>query len=49
MSNVNEIVAFYFRVHPSVSYETIAATLKYIYNFTDEEIKRGYEFFQKTS
>ena len=48
MSHTNEIIAFYFKAHPSISYETIAATLKLIYDLTDEEIKEGYKMFKET-
>jgi len=48
MFYTNEIIAFYFKAHPSISYETIAATLKLVYDLTDEEIKEGYKIFKET-
>jgi len=48
MFRTNEIIAFYFKAHPSVSYETIAATLKLVYDLTDEEIEEGYKIFKET-
>ena len=48
MFRTNEIIAFYFKAHPSVSYETIAATLKLVYDLTDKEIEEGYKIFKET-
>ena len=48
MFHTNEIIAFYFKAHPSVSYETIAATLKLVYDLTDKEIEDGYKIFKET-
>lgn len=48
MFYTNEIIAFYFKAHPSVSYETISETLKLIYDLTDEEIEKGYKIFKET-
>lgn len=48
MFYTNEIIAFYFKTHSSVSYETIAATLKLVYDLTDEEIEKGYKIFKET-
>lgn len=48
MFYTNEIIAFYFKAHPSVPYETIATNLKLVYDLTDEEIEKGYKIFKKT-
>lgn len=48
MFHTNEIIAFYFKAHPFASYETIAATLKLVYDLTDEEIEKGYKIFKET-